>query len=329
MAMPAMPGRILVTGAAGFIGSHLVERLAASGQRLVCLDSFDPYYRPHLKRLNLAEALAACDIPFVEGDIRDRDFVDGLIHRYEIETVAHLAARAGVRASLSDPYAYFDINVNGTLSLLEACKAAGVRKFIFASSSSVYGAAGAEPAAEDMPLRPLSPYGASKVAGEALCQTYAHLTGMSTVALRFFTVYGPRQRPDMAIRKFAELIDSGQELTLYGDGHTRRDYTYIADIIQGLAAAITVDLPGYQVFNLGGAQPVELASVVSLLEGNMGKAARVRFEPLPTGEPTATFADVSRAEKMLGFRPAVRIEEGLARFVRWYKERCDALAQVS
>ncbi|HZP27014.1 MAG TPA: SDR family NAD(P)-dependent oxidoreductase [Dehalococcoidia bacterium] len=318
-----MLGTILVTGAAGFIGSHLVQRLRGRGHSLIALDNFDPYYDPAIKRLNLAETLA--DTLFIEGDVRQKKAMTDLLRKHKVTTVVHLAARAGVRASLEDPDAYFDINVMGTLSLLQACHSAGISRFVFASSSSVYGQIGAA-ALEDAPTRPLSPYGASKAAAESICQVYAYLYNLPTVALRFFTVYGPRQRPDMAIRKFIDLIDQGKPITIFGDGHSRRDYTYIDDIIAGIASAIEKPMSGYHVFNLGGGQPVELDHVVSLIEAHLGKRAAVRYKPVPPGEPTLTRADFSRARQMLSFQPRVGIEEGIERFVRWHLERADALA---
>ena len=321
---------ILITGAAGFIGSHLVERLRQRGERLTCLDNFDPYYPSGLKQANLKEALDGCDPCFVQGDIRDGELLRRLFSEREIGTVVHLAARPGVRASLRDPAPCLDINVQGTLSLLEACRSFGVRRFIFASSSSIYGESAGVPVSEDGAAhRPLSPYGASKAAAELLCHSYARLFDMTTIVLRFFTVYGPRQRPDMAIRRFTELIDRGREVRLFGDGQSRRDYTYIADIIAGIEASLSEPLVGFHVFNLGGSHPVPLATVIELIERNLGKQAEVRFEPPQPGEPTVTFADISKAASILGFHPSVPVEEGIRRFVGWYRERRDALAEIT
>ncbi|HXG35528.1 MAG TPA: SDR family NAD(P)-dependent oxidoreductase [Dehalococcoidia bacterium] len=320
--------RILVTGAAGFIGSHLVQRLRGRGHSLVALDNFDPYYDAASKRRNLEEALAGDWSDFVQADVRDRKLMADLLRKHKVTTVVHLAARAGVRASLEDPQTYFDLNVMGTLALWQACHAAGVKRFLFASSSSVYGQVDT-PVTEGSLTRPLSPYGASKAAAESLCQTYAYLSQIDTAVLRFFTVYGPRQRPDMAIRRFINLIDEGRPVTLFGDGHSRRDYTYVDDIIAGVVAAIEKPLSGYHVFNLGGGEPVELERVVRLIEKNLGKRATVRYKPAPPGEPTLTFADISRARQLLGFQPHVSIEQGIERFVRWHMEKVNALAPVS
>jgi UDP-glucuronate 4-epimerase len=319
-------GTTLVTGAAGFIGSHLVQRLLRRGERLVCLDNLDAYYAAELKRANLRQALAGQESCFVEGDFRDRRLLEELFSSAEIETVVHLAARPGVRASLAEPEPYYEINVTGTLGLLETCRARGVRRFVFASSSSVYGAASdGRPVVEDVtPTLPLSPYGASKLAGEGLCSAYAHLTGMTMIALRFFTVYGPRQRPDMAIRRFVQLIEDGQEVPVYGDGHSLRDYTFVSDTVDGVEAALTAEAAGYQAVNLGRGEPVELLELIGVIERALGKKAKLRFLPQQPGDPAATCADISRARDLLGYAPKVTIEEGVARFVRWARQEEDA-----
>lgn len=314
-------GATLVTGAAGFIGSHLAQRLLARGERLICLDNLDGYYAAELKRQNLREALGGDESCFLRGDFRDRRLLEELFAGGRIETVVHVGARAGVRASLAEPGPYLDINVMGTLELLEACRSHGVRRFVFASSSSVYGAASdGRPVVEDVtPLLPLSPYGASKVAGEGLCSAYAHLTGMTVIALRFFTVYGPRQRPDMAIRRFVQMIEEGQEVPVFGDGHSLRDYTFVSDTASGIEAALTAEAEGYQAVNLGRGQPVELLQLINVIEEALGKKATLRFLPEQPGDPAATYADISRARALLGYEPAVSIEEGVERFVRWYR----------
>jgi UDP-glucuronate 4-epimerase len=314
-------GATLVTGAAGFIGSHLVQRLLAGGERLICLDNLDGYYAARLKRQNLREALGGDESCFVRGDFRDRRLLEELFGGGEIGTVVHMGARPGVRASLEEPGPYIDINVTGTLELLEACRSHGVRRFVFASSSSVYGAASdGRPAVEDVtPLLPLSPYGASKVAGEGLCSAYAHLTGMTVIALRFFTVYGPRQRPDMAIRRFVQMIEEGREVPVYGDGHSLRDYTFVSDTVSGIEAALTAEAAGYRVVNLGRGEPVELLELIGVIEAALGKKAKLRSLPEQPGDPAATCADISRARELLGYAPAVTIEEGVSRFVRWFR----------
>jgi UDP-glucuronate 4-epimerase len=252
-----------------------------------------------------------------------------LLKEQEIDVVVHLAARPGVRLSLIDPRPYFQINVDGTLSLLEACRYAGVQRFIFASSSSVYGEIGDGPASEDStPCYPLSPYGASKLAGEAICRTYSYLYSLSVVALRFFTVYGPRQRPDMAIHHFTRLIDKGEEVAILGDGRTTRDFTYISDIIDGVETCVETPMDGFQTLNLGGASPVDLLTVIELIARGLGKSARLRFKARQPGEPSSTFADIQKAGKLLNFRPRVGFEEGIEKFVDWYKERRGAQVEL-
>jgi len=312
---------ILVTGAAGFIGSHLVERLRLRRERLLCLDNFDPYYAKELKEQNLRQALDGDDSCFVEGDIRDRALLERLFSRHEITTVIHLAARPGVRASIENPLPYFDINVSGTLALLETGRAFGLRKFIFASSSSVYGENGGAPANEESTAcHPLSPYGASKVAAEIACETYSRLCDMTTISVRPFTVYGPRQRPDMAIGRFTKLISEGREVTIYGNGDALRDFTFISDIVSGVEAALTIRLDGYRVFNLGRGEPVSVLQAVRLIEEELKAKAMLRFLPAQIGDPLVTRADISKARASLGYQPTVSIHEGIAQYVRWFRE---------
>ncbi len=324
----AVKRNILVTGAAGFIGSHLVPRLVNNGHRVIGLDNFDTYYDAEFKQSNLKEAGAQAR--FVQADIRDETIIRSVLSGHNIDTVIHLAARPGVRLSLAEPLPYFQINVEGTAALLQACRNSSVERFIFASSSSVYGDSEGIPAVEDVtPLRPLSPYGASKVAGEAVCYTYSRLYDMPILALRFFTVYGPRQRPDMAIHKFTKLIDAGDEIPVFGDGLQQRDFTYISDIVDGVAAGAERTLVGFQAVNLGGASPVDVLTVIELIARNLRKEARISFQPLQPGEPTTTFANVSKAGALLGFEPKVGIEEGISNFVAWYKERRNVLVGAS
>jgi UDP-glucuronate 4-epimerase len=314
-----MTDAVLITGGAGFIGSHLAERLLARGERVVVLDNFDPYYAENVKRANIAGALAL-GATLVEGDIRDGGALRRAMVEHGVGRVVHLAARPGVRPSLESPGIYLDINVNGTLSVLEACRDLAVRKAVFASSSSVYGATN-EPADEELtPPRPLSPYGASKVAGEALCSSFAASAGLSVTALRFFTVYGPRQRPDMAINRFTRMIAGGEPVPVYGDGTSRRDYTYVSDTIDGIVAALDDETPSYQVFNLGRGEPVVLRDLLSLLERELGEGARLDFLPEQPGDPQSTCADIRHARIMLGYEPRVSAEEGVRLYAEWYRE---------
>jgi UDP-glucuronate 4-epimerase len=309
---------ILVTGGAGFIGSHLVEALIKEGREVIVLDSFDDFYLPEIKRRNL-EALA--DRPgfkLVEGDIRDETLVESVFSGHPIGVVVHLAARAGVRPSIQQPVLYCDVNVHGTTVLLEACRRHGIAKFIFGSSSSVYGNNVKLPFSEkDDVDRPISPYAATKRAGELLCATYHELYRLNVFALRFFTVYGPRQRPEMAIHKFTRLIDRGLPVPRFGDGSTRRDYTFVSDIIDGLRRAIE-RVQGYEIINLGGSQTTRLSDLIGLIEKHLGQKAIVEAGPGQPGDVVATEADVEKARRLLGFEARVPLDEGIGRFVEWY-----------
>jgi UDP-glucuronate 4-epimerase len=310
----------LVTGGAGFIGSHLVERLLAEGHRVTCLDNFDDFYDPALKRRNLTQALKDSKFCLVEGDLRDEDLLHKLFPEEKIEIVAHLAARAGVRPSIENPLLYADVNVRGTLNLLEACKKHKVRRVVFASSSSVYGNNLKVPFAEEDPVdNPISPYAATKKAGELICHTYHHLYGMDVACLRYFTVYGPRQRPEMAIHQFTRRIHQGEKITLFGDGSSRRDYTYIGDAIEGTIAALGRE-HGYEIYNIGESQTTSLAQLVQWIEEQLKKKARVEYLPAQPGDVERTYADIRKAVKRLGYRARTDIREGLARFIRWYLE---------
>ncbi len=314
-------GMLLVTGGAGFIGSHLVDRLLERDDRVVCIDNFDPFYPPEIKRRNIADALNNECFSLVEGDIRNRDHLEAIFSGQEIESVIHLAARAGVRPSITDPLLYQDVNLKGTLNLLEVSKDHGVRNFIFGSSSSVYGSRDTTPFREtDDVSRPISPYAATKLAGEALCFTYHHLYNMPMSCLRFFTVYGPRHRPEMAIHKFTRLIDEGGEVELYGDGSSRRDYTFVSDIVDGIIAALDKKLD-YEIVNLGGSETTQLKKLVSLIEEGLGKKARICYLPEQPGDVPITYADVSKARDLLGYKPRVKIEEGIETFIQWYRDR--------
>ena len=320
---------VLITGGAGFIGSHLVERLVERGRQVVCLDNFDPYYPAEVKRRNLQEALSSGCVRLVEADVRDREALRAVLTGERVGAIVHLAARAGVRPSLLDPELYLDVNVRGTLNLLAMARECNVPRVVFASSSSVYGLIEGKAREDGTPCHPLSPYGASKVAAEALCSAYAHTGGPSVIALRFFTVYGPRQRPDMAINRFTRLIAGGQEVGVHGDGHSLRDYTFVSDIVDGVETALEASLHGYHVFNLGRGQPVVLLDVIRLIEKGLETKAKLRFVPQPLGEPPLTHADIGKAGAFFGYRPSVSIEEGIARYVRWFQERGEVLSTLA
>jgi len=310
----------LVTGGAGFIGSHLCERLLREGHAVWAYDDLNPFYDPELKRANLREiAATGGQFEFVQGDICDRAALDALFGRVKFDQVVHIAARAGVRPSLKEPVLYQRVNVEGTVNVLEAARQTGVRKLIIASSSSVYGVNAKVPFSESDPIfQPISPYAASKLACEALGHTYHHVYGLDVVMLRFFTVYGPRQRPDLAIRKFATLIRAGKPIPVFGDGSTQRDYTYIDDILDGIAACISREF-GYEVFNLGESQTVRLDQLIALLEEALGRKAIIDRQPPQPGDVPVTFADVSKAGRMLGYQPRVKIAEGIRRFAEWFE----------
>ncbi len=312
---------ILVTGGAGFIGSHLVERLLAENQwRVTVVDDFNDFYAPAVKHANVAPYIGRDDFQLIEADIRERPALDEVFAENRFDVIVHLAARAGVRPSLDEPVLYAETNINGTLNLLELARIHQVKQFVFGSSSSVYGINAKVPFSEDDPIRqPISPYAATKAAGEHLCHTYAHLHGIRCVALRFFTVYGARQRPDLAIHKFAKLIDSGRPIPVFGDGTTRRDYTYIDDIIQGVRAAIDYTRTDHEVFNLGESQTVELKELIRLLEENLGKKAIINYQPMQPGDVPQTFADITKAQNLLGYEPKTKIEDGIKKFTDWIK----------
>ena len=312
---------VLVTGGAGFIGSHLVERLLGEGRwRVHVVDDFNDFYDPALKRRNVAPHLSREDFRLHEADIRDRAALERVFREAAFDCVVHLAARAGVRPSLREPALYAETNVAGTLNLLELARWSGVRQFVFGSSSSVYGENEKVPFSEDDPVsKPISPYAATKVAGELLCHTYSHLFGLRVVCLRFFTVYGARQRPDLAIHKFARLISEGRPIPVFGDGTTRRDYTYIDDIIAGVRAAMDYEATNYEVINLGESRTVSLSELIGLLEKELGRDARIDRQPLQPGDVPQTFADTRKARALLGYDPRTPIEEGVRRFVEWFK----------
>ena len=311
----------LITGGAGFIGSHLVDRLLASNvERITVVDDFNDFYNPSIKRDNIREHLKDPRYSIHEIDIRDAAALEQVFKGSNFDCVVHLAARAGVRPSLSEPQLYTETNINGTVNLLELARQHNIKQFVFGSSSSVYGINAKVPFSEDDPIRqPISPYAATKGAGELLCHTYSHLYGLRCVCLRFFTVYGPRQRPDLAIHKFAKLISQHKPIPVFGDGTTRRDYTYIDDIIDGVTAAIDYDKSNYEVINLGESRTVELRELISLLEKELDTHAIIERQPPQPGDVPQTFADVSKARALLNYQPKTQIEEGLRCFVEWFR----------
>jgi len=313
----------LITGGAGFIGSHLVDRLLATDvTHITVVDDFNDFYDPSIKHDNIKSHLKDPRYSIHEVDIRDRAALEQQFKENNFDCVVHLAARAGVRPSLSEPQLYTETNINGSLNLLELARQHNIKQFVFGSSSSVYGINAKVPFSEDDPIRqPISPYAATKGAGELLCHTYSHLYGLRCVCLRFFTVYGPRQRPDLAIHKFAKLISTGKPIPVFGDGTTRRDYTYVDDIIDGVLAAISYDKTSYEVFNLGESRTVELNELISLLEKELDTHAIIDHQPSQPGDVPQTFADISKARALLGYDPKTQIEEGLRRFVEWFRMR--------
>jgi UDP-glucuronate 4-epimerase len=315
--------RILLTGGAGFIGSHVAEALLGRGAQLTIVDSLDSFYNPAWKRANLDEVRQAGGFEFVEADICDAVAMRAAFTRTRPETVVHLAARAGVRPSIEQPRLYEQVNVAGTTNLLDLAREFRVPKFLFGSSSSVYGATSRAPFSEEqVELRPISPYAATKLAGELLGYTYAHLYGFTVLALRFFTVYGPRQRPDLAIHKFTGLMEAGKPIPVFGDGSTGRDYTYVDDIVTGVLAALDYQPPAgvpYDVFNLGNSHPVTLNEMIAAIERATGRTAQREQKPLQPGDVPLTWADVGKAGRLLGYQPATRLDEGLRRFVAWFR----------
>ncbi len=314
--------RVLVTGGAGFIGSHLAERLLDRGDGVVVLDNFDAFYDPAIKRRNVAAAAGHPAYELVEGDIRDDAALERLFAAQRFDAVVHLAARAGVRPSIAEPALYTSVNLDGTTRLLEACRRHGVTRFVFGSSSSVYGNNKKVPFSEDDPVdHPISPYAATKKAGEVLCHAHHHLFGIRVACLRFFTVYGPRQRPEMAIHKFARLLAEGAEIDQYGDGSSARDYTYVADIVDGILRALD-RCAGYHVWNLGGSRTITLRELIEKIAAGLGVPLRVRVLEAQPGDVDRTWADVSRVRRELQWSPRVDLDEGLALFLDWLnKER--------
>jgi len=311
--------RALITGAAGFIGSHLSERLLTQGCDVVGVDNFDDFYDPQVKRRNIETCLRNKAFKLVEADIRDSDAMHTVVAG-GIDIIVHLAARAGVRPSIARPLLYAEVNVNGTMVLLETAKKNQIGRFIFGSSSSVYGNNAKVPFSEDDNVDfPISPYAATKKAGELLSHAYHHLYGIDITVLRFFTVYGPRQRPDLAIHKFTRLMEQGKPIPVYGDGTMMRDFTYIDDIIDGTVAAME-ECRGFNIYNLGESRPISVNDLIEELEKALGKKAVRQHEPAQPGDVQRTYADITRATRDLGYEPSMAIEDGLKRFVAWFRE---------
>jgi UDP-glucuronate 4-epimerase len=311
--------KALITGAAGFIGSHLCERLLADDWAVVGIDNFDDFYDPQIKRRNISDCLKNNNFQLIEADIRDSDAMDKAIG-WDIEIIVHLAAMAGVRPSIAHPLLYADVNINGTVVLLELAKERRINKFIFGSSSSVYGNNEKVPFSEDDNVDfPISPYAATKKAGELICHTYHHLYDISVTCLRFFTVYGPRQRPDLAIHKFTKLIEQDKPIPVYGDGTMMRDFTYIDDIVNGIVAAMN-KCTGFNIYNLGESQPITVNDLIAEIEKALDKKAVRQFQPLQPGDVERTYADITKSVKELDYNPKTPIQAGLASFVAWLRE---------
>ncbi len=322
--MSPASNHVLLTGGAGFIGSHVSEALLRRGLQLSVVDNLDGFYSPAAKRANLEEVRKVGNFCFCELDLCDFDALRQAISKLRPDTIIHLAARAGVRPSIENPQLYERVNVAGTVNLLEAARQLGVKRFIFGSSSSVYGVTNRVPFSEDDPcLRPISPYAATKLAGEFFCHTYAHLYGLSTVCLRFFTVYGPRQRPDLAIRKFATLMEAGKPIPVFGDGSMGRDYTFVDDTVAGVLAAVEYQFPPggtpFDIFNLGNSHPVSLNELIAMLERATGRIAIRDQRELQPGDVPITWANTDKSSHMLGYRPATSLAEGLEKFVFWLR----------
>jgi UDP-glucuronate 4-epimerase len=319
------PQRILLTGGAGFIGSHVAEALLRRGAELTIVDNLDEFYSPEWKRANLEEVRRVGKFEFFAQDICDYEGLHKLMERVRPEAIVHLAARAGVRPSIEQPLLYQQVNIAGTLNLLESSRQLGIDKFVFGSSSSVYGATSKAPFSEDqVECKPISPYAATKLAGELLCYTYAHLFRLSVVCLRFFTVYGPRQRPDLAIHKFTALAEAGKPVPIFGDGSTGRDYTFVEDIVAGVVAGLgyeprAVEDVRFEIFNLGNSHPVKLSEMVDAIEQATGRKLIREQKELQPGDVPLTWADISKAQRLLGYRPATKFGDGIQRFVSWYR----------
>ncbi|HHL72199.1 MAG TPA: NAD-dependent epimerase/dehydratase family protein [Bacteroidetes bacterium] len=311
--------KVLLTGGAGFIGSHYCEKLLQDGHEVVILDNFNDYYDPKIKRRNLDEVRRVGEFTLIEGDLTDAELLETIFSRHRFDAMVHLAARAGVRPSLKQPLLYERVNVQGTIQLLDHARMQGIERIVIASSSSVYGENEKVPFSEADPVdNPISPYAATKKACELIAFTYHHLYQMNITCLRFFTVYGPRQRPDMAIHKFTRLIDAGEPIPVFGDGSSRRDYTYISDIIDGVQKSLD-HCRGYHIYNLGESRTITLSELIALIEEKLGKKAVIDRRPTQPGDVPITYADISRAREEIGYAPQVDMAEGITEFVGWFK----------
>ncbi|MCH7819713.1 MAG: SDR family NAD(P)-dependent oxidoreductase [Candidatus Marinimicrobia bacterium] len=314
---------ILVTGAAGFIGSHLCEKLLVDGNTVVGFDNFDPFYERTIKENNLKISISKGSFNLVEGDIRDTESVKKLFNEHTFEVVVHLAAKAGVRPSIKDPIVYYKVNVLGTLNILEMMKKNDIKRLVFASSSSVYGDSPDVPYNETMNVNnPISPYAATKIAAEILCYNYRHLYNISATCLRFFTVYGPRQRPEMAIAKFVKKAYEGDLISIYGDGSSLRDFTYIEDIIQGVVASIDRDL-GFEIINIGESETIDLNSLLELIKELTGCGLKTEHLPMQPGDVIKTFANIDKAKQLLGYAPVTSVREGLKKYISWLRNNSE------
>ena len=311
---------ILITGGAGFIGSNLCEKLICAGEKIICIDNFNDYYNPKIKEENLRNLEGRANFILYRMDILDREKLKEVFTKHRFDLVIHLAARAGVRPSISNAPLYEAVNVQGTINILECCRKYGIEKLIFASSSSVYGGNKKIPFSEDDIVdRPISPYAATKKAGELICYTYSHLFNISVYCYRFFTVYGPRQRPEMAIYKFTRLITEEKPIEIFGDGTSSRDYTYVEDIVDVIASNLE-NVKGYEIINLGNSNPVKVTELIKFIEKAANKKAQVEYGRVQAGDVPVTYADILKAKKMLKYNPKTRIEEGINKFTAWYTE---------
>ncbi|MBF8265783.1 MAG: epimerase [Dehalococcoidia bacterium] len=321
---------ILVTGGAGFVGSHLIERLLSRGRMIVCLDNFtNESYSADFKRQNVVLFRGQPNFTLIEGDLRNQTFLDKVFSEHHFESVVHLAGMAGVRLSVEKPYLYDESNIWATINLLEECRKTPPERFVLASSSSVYGNDNQVPFCENQLPHPVSPYGASKAAAELFCQAYYTLYGVPLTILRFFTVYGPRQRPDMAIYKFTRAITRGEPVRLFGNGESSRDYTYVTDIVDGIEKSMSASDKGCQIFNLGSGRPVTLKHLIETIERCVNKKAKIEFLPEQPGDVDVTLADISKAKNMLGYNPRTTIEDGISFFVQWYRSNYDQIKGLS
>lgn len=313
-----MLNNVLITGGAGFIGSTLADTLLKENCKVICVDNFCDYYSPELKRKNITNALLNSNYKLYEADIENLEELEKIFSENKIDIIVHLAARAGVRPSIEKPVEYMQTNVMGTVNILELMKKYGVKKMCMASSSSVYGNCKAEKFSEDLNVRrPISPYAASKSACEQICYTYHHLYDLNIVMLRYFTVFGPRQRPDLAINKFVNLIRNNQPINMYGDGTSIRDYTYIDDIVSGTISAMKYDKTGYEIFNLGGGNPISLVDMISTIENILGKKAIINKMPMQPGDVDRTVCDISKSMKLLNYKPETSFYDGVKNFINW------------